>query len=201
MVPEAHSLLTEFVNLVEELNSLRLAQSVLGKQTITVQVQTDWEKARLIDFDEEDCRSFLLGSRLLIQDNERISLRLLPSLLEECGCGEALKDLVEGERFLINLSLDEPCMVAAPRCGSVTNRDVFETFMWGCYAHRCMNPLHRERFLQWQTDTRQFMALKVIFLLMLKIILQAASRIATGIRIELESASNAQSVLGNAEKC
>jgi len=179
-------LLIEYVNLVKELNSLRLA-TLLSRKSISLQHSGDWDDARIIDFDEEDCRSFLLSCRMLIQDNDRISLRCIGKIIEDSGCSNELKSLVGGERFRMNLSLDDYCAFAAPGCGQITNRDVFDTLLWGAYAHRGMNPATRQRFLDWQADSRQFLSLKLVFLLMLKIILKAASKISSAIDAELQN--------------
>jgi hypothetical protein len=180
------SLLFEYVNLVKELNSLRLA-TLLSRKSISLQHRGDWDGARIIDFDEEDCRSFLLSCRMLIQDNDRISLRCIGKIIEDSGCSNELKALVGGERFSMNLSLDDYCAFAAPSCGRITNRDVLDTFLWGAYAHRGMNPVIRQRFLDWQSDNRQFLSLKLVFLLMLKIMLEAASKISSAIDAELQN--------------
>lgn len=186
MKTSSHPLLIEFVKLVKELNSCRLA-TLLSQKSITLQHRCDWDNARIIDFDEEDCRSFLLSCRLLIQDNDRISLRCIGKIIEDSGCRHELKSFVNSERFSMNLLLDDYCPFAAPGCGQITNRDVFDTFLWGAYAHRVMNPAMRKRFLDWQADTRQFLSLKLVFLLMLKIILEAASNIGSAIDAELKS--------------
>ena len=190
------SLLIEYVNLVKELNSLRLA-TLLSRWSISLQHRGDWDDARIIDFDEEDCRSFLLSCRMLIQDNDRISLRCIGKIIEDSGCSNELKSLVSGERFRMNLSLDEYCAFAAPGCGQITNRDVFDTFLWGAYAHRGMNPATRQRFLDWQADTRQFLSLKLVFLRMLKIILEAASKISSAIDAELQNQATEQAGTSN----
>ena len=180
------TLLIEYVNLVKELNSLRLA-TLLKRKSISLQLRGEWEGARIIDFDEEDCRSFLLSCRMLIQDNDKISLRCIGRIIKDSGCSNELKSIVEGELFSMNLSLDDYCAFTAPGCGRIKNRDVLDTFLWGTYAHRGMTPVTRQRFLEWQADTRQFLSLKLVFLLMLKIILKTASKISGAIDAELQN--------------
>lgn len=191
---KARELLTEFVDLVDELNSLRITKKVLSQRSITLQHQGNWESASIIDFDEEDCRSFLLSCRLLIQDNDRISLRCIGKIIEDSNCSDECKSIVDNERFSMNLSLDDYCPFHAPGSGEITNRRLFDTFLWGAYAHRRMNEDARERFLEWQSDTRQFLSLKLLFLLMLKIILEASTKISEAIKAELEYSDSSSSI-------
>ena len=177
--------LYEFVALVDELNSLRLAKNLLSLDSIVVQTQPDWADARIINFEEEEFRSFLLSCRLLIQDNDGISLRCVGDIVSNGPFSESDKKDIWAERFRLNLSLDDHCAWLAPSCGLITNRDVLKTFLWGLYAHRMMNPLLRERYLAWEAVPRQFYALKQTFLLMLKILLESATRIAQAIRENL----------------
>lgn len=185
MDSDTRSRLNEYINLVIELNSLRLARGLLSAGTISIRGTGNFENARIINFDEEDCRSFLLSCRMLIQDNDRISVRCIGQIIQEGDFSEECKTRVEGERFRLNLSLDDYCPLLSSGGVQMTNRDLLETFLWGSYAHRGMNPVIRTRFQEWQSDAAQFLHLKSVFLLMLKMMLEAATRIGGFVSDEL----------------
>ena len=186
MTAQALNHLKEFVALVDHLNERRLAKNLLSG-SIKVQWQGNWQNVEIVNFDEDDCMAFLLSCRMLVQNNEKISIKCVADIVAESDFPAAIKDAVWADQFRLNLTLYEECPIAAPgHAEALTNWEVFRTFLWGAYAHRCMNPELRERFLLWQTLPQQFYPLKTNFLLMLKVLLEAANDIAMKVGSEIE---------------
>lgn len=74
--------LREFVDLVRELQSSSLSQRLLSKNSLKSTHYADGRIPVIQNFDEDSCRAFLLSFRLLIRDNDRISLRSARSLVD-----------------------------------------------------------------------------------------------------------------------
>ena len=192
-----HRHLIEFIQLVDELNDLRLAKKVLSFDSIIMQLK-DRSKVDILNFDEEDCRSFILSCRLLVQDNDKISIRCIDKIVSSGDYPEDGQQAISNERCRLNLSLDSYCAISAPGCNEeITHRDVFETFLWGSYAHRCMDSELRAQYLDWNAEPRQYFALKLDFLLMLKILLESASRISQLLHDMILDKETEQGAAGN----
>jgi len=184
MTPEDSKHLDEFFELIEELRSIRFMRDLLSQDSITVTHRGDWDKASIMDFDEDDCRSFLLSFRLLLQDNDKISIRCISKIIENNDFSDDCKRLVDNERFSLQLSLSSQCPIAVPDGDSVTNQEVVYTFLYGFYAHRGMNKTRRERYLLWKKDSRQFYPLKSQFLCLMQIIMSHAQELDRLIKAE-----------------
>lgn len=152
--------LSEFVQHVDSLSQCRFASKILSNEALTLR-KIDDGPLHFVDVDEDDCRSFLLGVRLLVQDRDGISLRKIWDILA-CVDDLDLLKTVNQARAPVFLALDSPAMFADPKGNSITNQEVFDTFMYGGYAHR--DKAHSKKFKEWEAS-EQFMSLKLIFLM------------------------------------
>ena len=72
--------LREFVDHVTSLSQFRFASIIVSNERLRLH-GTESRAMDFIDLDEDDCRSFLLGIRLLIQDRDGISLKKIWDIL------------------------------------------------------------------------------------------------------------------------
>jgi hypothetical protein len=170
--------LAEFVEQVNQLQSSRFGQRVLLQRSVTLRSTAGDEEPELVNFDEEECRSFLLGCRMLMQNNDRVSIGKVWTLFKDTIGDPAWFVRVNPPRWMLNDYLDQEMMFADPTGEVTTNRQLVDTFLFGSYAH--LNRAHRARFKAWQSDP-QFHSLKLLFLLGLKVILEMAGRMADAV--------------------
>lgn len=159
--------LKEFVRHVNILSNTRFAKALLSQKTITVRRTSASRVGEIVDFDEEDCRSFLLGCRLLLQDNERVSIRRIWKIFKNRLGDKMWFVKINPPRWMLNEFLDQETMFRTPSAGLVTNRLLLETFLYGSYAH--LNKAHRKRFQQWESH-EQFPFIKLVFLTVLQVL-------------------------------
>ena len=178
--------LKEFCELVRELRESKFGQRVLGSKPITVRGHAGFHDAEIVDFDEEECRSFLLSFRLLVQDNDKISIRCVWGIFKDKIKDDEWFRRVNPPKWMLNDFLDRPAMYQAPGGGEQSMRDVFETFLYGAYAHRLYSLEKREKYLSWKSSHRDYVIQKMLFLLCLHTALNMATRIETAIRQWLE---------------
>lgn len=172
LTPEQREDLAEFVEQVNQLRSSRFGQRVLSQRSVTLQSVGDNEP-KLMNFDEEECRSFLLGCRMLMQNNERISIGRVWILFKDVIQEADWFVRINPPRWMLNDYLDQEMIFAEPTGDIATNRQLVDTFLYGSYAH--LNRDHRKRFKTWEADP-QFHSLKLLFLLGLKVILEMSGR-------------------------
>jgi len=169
--------LSEFVSHVDSLSKLRFASRISSKSAFILR-GTKTEPMDFFDLDEDDCRSFLLGIRLLVQDRDGISLKKIWEILASVDDLELLKT-INNARAPVFLSMDCEAMFADPDGKTITNQDIFDTFMYGAYAH--FDKMHRTRFKYWRKSTR-FPFLKLIFLMSVNLIYQRSIEMAGIVR-------------------
>jgi hypothetical protein len=88
--------------------------------------------------DEEALQAFLLTLRLFCQDNEEISLRNMANRVSRLTLASDLKQEFLDRRDTLNAYLDHTHGPPSFQIGSskpVTNRQIFEAFTYGKYAH------------------------------------------------------------------
>jgi hypothetical protein len=87
--------------------------------------------------DEEAVKSVLLTLRFFCQDNEPISLRNMASFVAGLPVSQKHKDDFAAIRNEFNAYLDRPNGPPQFHIGGhvVTNREIFEAFLYGKYAH------------------------------------------------------------------
>ncbi len=168
--------LREFVTQVGTMQKSRFGQRVLNKGSISYRTGGTIEGVEFVDFDEEDCRSFILSCRLLVQNNERTSIQNIWRIFSEDIADQKWFVRINPQRWMLNNFLNQTAMVTAPNRKTVTNQIVFDTFLWGHYAH--LNRDHQARLRSWELDSRQFPALKVTFLLILQVLMKTSGAMA-----------------------
>lgn len=169
--------LREFVSHVESLASCRFSRTILSNEALRLQ-GTDSGPMDFVDLDEDDCRSFLLGLRILVQNRDGLSLRKIWKILATADDLELLGS-INRARSPVFLALDCPAMFGDPDGNTVSNQLVFDTFLYGCYAH--LDKLHRKRFKEWNASS-SFPFLKLIFLMMVQIVYSQSIEMASIVR-------------------
>jgi hypothetical protein len=162
--------LKEFVRHIRTLADTRFAKAVLSKETITLRSTTAWQASEIVNFDEEDCRSFLLGCRLLLQNNDRVSIGRIWKIFKDRIKNDAWFIRINPPRWMLNDFLDQRTMFATPH-DAVTNRELLDTFLYGSYAH--LEARHRTRFREWEGH-KQYPFLKLSFLAVLQVLFKCA---------------------------
>jgi len=99
--------------------------------------------------DQEATDAFILTLRFFIQDNERSSFSNLEKLYESLDCFEPEKKAFKEARKTFNSYLDARTELQFNFNGKwITNREVFDTFIYGELAHSQQS----ERYNQWARD-------------------------------------------------
>jgi hypothetical protein len=132
------AVLDDFIKHARELTTLRYTQELSKPISVSIQFKGDTIETSREGPDEEDLRSFLLTLRLFCQDNEQISLRNLVKRVEKLPVSEALKKPFLDRRDQLNVYLDSahgPPQFQIGNAGWITNREIFEAFTYGKYAH------------------------------------------------------------------
>jgi hypothetical protein len=172
MSPVTRDNVETFVADVKELISSRFGRNVLAQNAVTLRTDQAFDTVEFVGVDDDELWSFLLGCRLLIQDNERISgfqhLDCLPKSDGHFGmlrCDQCAE--MDAERLSRPRSVD---------CGSrretLTHREILKAFLYGSYAH--LDRIQAERLQQWQTFPAVNYSLKLTFFLVLKVLLQTS---------------------------
>jgi|GEM_PF-2424219 len=168
--------LVEFVAQVGQLKSSKFGQRVLSQPTLTMRSTGGSNLVEIVNFDEDEFRSFLLGCRMLIQNNERISAFNIWTIFKD-----TIKDFdwfarVNPPRWTLNEYLDQEMILSEPTGEVKTNRQLVDTFLYGAYAH--LNRDHQRRFRVWKA-LPQFHSLKLLFLLGLQELLKTTVEMAS----------------------
>ncbi|MEY2480913.1 MAG: hypothetical protein QOI04_1840 [Verrucomicrobiota bacterium] len=157
--------LERFCELVEELQDYAIFKNLLHRSQIEWNVRTENKEvvaAAIRGLDEEHLRSFLLTLRMLYHGRERCSVREIAKIFEErVGVRNPLWwNGFNAYRLGLNSFFDQTSL---PNSGE-TNREIFETFLWGKYAHRD-NPEAVARYKDWEGNRTKFVEFKGTFLL------------------------------------
>jgi hypothetical protein len=159
--------LKEFVHHIHALSQTRFAKALLSQKTITLRRAGASRVSEIVNFDEEDCRSFLLGCRLLLQNNERVSIGRIWKIFADRIRDDVWFVRINPPRWMLNDFLDQETMFKTPSGSSVSNRLLLDTFLYGSYAH--LNKNHRKRFREWEAH-EQFPFMKLLFLMVLQVL-------------------------------
>ena len=89
--------------------------------------------------------AYILTLRMLIQDNESISLRSMRRLYREASIAVSLVDQFDEACAELNAFLDADTNLAIEDGRQLTYRDIFEVFVYGSLAHT-NSPRKREVF-------------------------------------------------------
>ena len=161
--------LNAFIAHVEDLSTYKFANRLLDLKQLRLEGLAT-EPMDFVDFNEDECRSFLLGVRLLTQDRDGISLKRVWEIVATVDDLDQLKALNQA-RTPAMLTLMDSAMFADPDGREMTNQEIFDTFMYGAYAHKDRN--HRAR-LQKLKSSNSFPFLKLNFLMIVSIIYRSS---------------------------
>jgi hypothetical protein len=179
----------EFVKQVRELRDSRFGRRVLAQKNIRLAAKADWADAQIINFDEEECRSFLLGCRLLIQNRDKISIQQIWSLFKEKIMDEKWFVRINPPRWMLNDFLNQEVMFGDDSGRPITNQMVLDTFLYGSYAHKD----HHDRFERWQSEPKVFHPLKLEFIMCLQALLNCALKMTEVVNDFVNSNKSAKS--------
>ena len=99
--------------------------------------------------DRDSVKAVLLTIRFFCQNNERISLENMDTLIQSLLVAQDLKDRFTKSRAEFNLHLRSAPVVGYPAgIGADTNGDIFDTFLYGTFAHA--NPDKRRTVKAWE---------------------------------------------------
>lgn len=171
--------LEAFISHVAELKASRFGQKVLAQKSVTLRASRAFSDVEFVGVEEDEFRSFLLGCRLLYQNNERISIfNIWTACKNTMGVSERFAP-INAQRWMLNDYLDQAATIADHAGKSLTNREVLETFLYGSYAH--LDRKHGATLREWQSSPRQYYPLKLMFILAVKILLQTAGNMSSEI--------------------
>lgn len=98
--------------------------------------------------EHEAVKALLLTVRFFCQDNET-SIKKTADLIQGLAVADALKDEFKAIREQFNKYLDAASPIKfQSSVGADTNRDIFDTFLYGCFAHA--NREKRRRVKAWE---------------------------------------------------
>ena len=112
--------------------------------------------------DGEPVEAFVLTLRLLIQNNEPISIRNMSKLYSELPLDPSYSQRFEMQRSQLNDFLDSDTNLSIEDGRMLTHRDVFNIFLYGSLAHTSSNDNKRQIFCDLRSGS-WFGLFKVIF--------------------------------------
>lgn len=135
--------------------------------------------------DEESIDAFLLTLRFFIQNNEEISLQNMSKKYEFLKSNPKIDsrifDYFESYRSQINSYLDTPhhMLKFKDRDGNeITNRYIFDTFLYGNLAHGTSKPYKKEQYDEWKASAVLFPLIENAFVVILGVVLKGIFQIA-----------------------
>jgi hypothetical protein len=114
--------------------------------------------------DAEATDALAVTLRFFIQDNERISLRKLQSVLADTGVSQEWKDRYSNARNELNRLLDSPhplVELLTDDGRKFTRREILDTFMYGEIAHA--KEQKRIQYQKWQNLGPGFVNVRFVF--------------------------------------
>lgn len=147
--PEQIESLEIFVECATEIElSTFLAQA---KQGISTSMRQLGDRAILMERigpDHEAVKALLLTLRFLCQNNET-SIEKTDALVQALAVPDSLKREFAEARTRLNQTLDaQPPVKFQPSVGADTNRNIFETYLYGSFAHA--NRAKRRTLKSWE---------------------------------------------------
>lgn len=101
--------------------------------------------------ERDSVKAVLLTIRFFCQDNEKTSLQNMDALIQTLPVVQDLKDRFTKARAEFNTHLQKPPVVGFPaESGADTNGSIFDTFLYGEFAHA--NPEKRRRLKNWEAQ-------------------------------------------------
>lgn len=166
-----------FIETVAELEESSLYKNLLGEEGITYRYS--WREGQpasqeIVNLDEEQLKSFILTARLLSQDNDGRSIRVVAQIFDGELQNHQLYPTFNGIRWKLNDYLDQEYPIKIQGV-SITSRHLFDIFLYGHYAHR--NPDKEDVYCRWESDWITFPHYKLGFLLSLSVLFSCAHQI------------------------
>ncbi len=137
-----------FIETVEELQASAFAKQIKGGIRVGLKATNGAIITELAGPDREAIKAFLLTLRFFCQNNEETSLRNMVMRVAKLDVDRGLREEFITSRDNFNASLDGPLAVRVNGVGADKKRDLFESFLYGIYAHA--NPDHRRRVKSWE---------------------------------------------------
>lgn len=101
--------------------------------------------------DRDHVKAVLLTIRLFCQNNEAVSLQNMDTLVQSLPVDQDLKERFAQSRKNFNDHLDHrPVFSYSAGIGADTNGGIFDTFLYGEFAH--FNPEKRRRYKTWESQ-------------------------------------------------
>jgi hypothetical protein len=169
------SALEKFCGLVEELENYPAFKNLLREDSFEGKVRVEDGKVvatAIQSLDEDQLRSFLLTTRMIYEQAEKCSiLQIAPIVEKYVGPRNPLWwNGFNAYRLGLNHFMDGYYLQSEP----ISNREVFETFIYGHYSHRS-----QPRYEQWKKDEEKFLELKLHFVVILSSFFYHARQIRT----------------------
>lgn len=124
---------------------------VQARDGISTSMRQLGDRAVLLEWrvpEHEAMKALLLTIRFFCQDNET-SIKKTADLIQGLDVADALKDEFKAIREQFNKFLDAASQITfQPSVGADTNREIFNTFLYGCFAHA--NRERRRRVRAWE---------------------------------------------------
>lgn len=164
----------DFGRLVRDLRSSRFGQSLQRERSLAVGWSSQDATPRFRDFDEEDFRSFLLGCRMLLQKNDRLSMENIWTIAVHIPNDPDGNWLARLNRARTPYLLHSWNTAPFPdQDGKIYQfEEIVKTFLYGSYAHS--DEKKREVLRKWEREPKTFMLMKQMFALSMKILLERA---------------------------
>jgi hypothetical protein len=141
---------------IEKAEKLRQASflSQIATDGLASRINMEKGTGTIVEFqgpEEEFRESFLLTLRLFCQDNDDISLRNMQDMIDQMQIDQSLKDIFTTIRGSFNKYLDSETHTRFEIDGNhFTRRRLFDTFLYGDYAHVKFGK--KERVDEWRNQ-------------------------------------------------
>jgi hypothetical protein len=146
---------------VEKLDRLNFTQFFRDNRVgFSVSVKEGEQSVEVRGPPEEAIDAFILTLRFFVQDNEATSIRNIGQMYEDLPISDELKERFRDSRKSLNDFLDAKCNVSL-HGDELTNRDVFDVFLYGGLAHA--TPAKKDRFDRWAEEPVLFAVLQTVF--------------------------------------
>ncbi|MCD6591050.1 MAG: hypothetical protein J7K72_03715 [Candidatus Aenigmarchaeota archaeon] len=124
--------------------------------------------------DDESVEAFVLTIRFFYQNNEKISLSNMSEIYEKLPISPKVKREFERIRNELNTFLDSKTRFTI-NGKEITNREIFETFLYGDLAHS--NKTKRKTYEFWKSNIPLYIVLKHEFIEILSFFIEKLSQI------------------------
>lgn len=160
--------------LVRDLRNSRFGQSLLQEKALSVGWSSKDPTPKFEDFDEDDFRSFLLGCRMLLQKNDRLSMENI------WGIAVNIPDDPEGEWLARLNRARNPYILHSWNKAPFPDQDgriykfeeIVKVFLYGSYAHS--DEKKRAILRKWEQSPKTLVFMKQMFAMSMKLLLERA---------------------------